>query len=73
MRRGSKPKVSDDEFVAWIRAYWAAHRHGPTVREVAGGLELASTSPAHARLTRLQREGRVTWEPYLARTLRAIW
>jgi len=56
--------------LACIRDYDAEHGYGPTVREICEVVGLASTSTVHGHLTRLQRQGYITWQPEKVRTLK---
>lgn len=50
----------------------AKHGYPPTVRELQNHFALASPSPIQASLSVLAEEGKVTWDPVIARTIRVI-
>lgn len=58
-----------DMIVSTIADFRLTYGYGPTVRELRDRVDLASTSAVWHHLTKLQREGRVTWTEGLTRTL----
>lgn len=61
-----------DEVLAFIRIYHAEHGYGPSHKEIAAAVGLASTSTVSHHLHRLRDEGLVTWTEGLQRTLRPV-
>jgi repressor LexA len=61
---------SADSIYAFIAAYWVREGYGPTLREVAAGVGLASVSSAAYHVAKLERAGLVTRRPNSPRTLR---
>jgi SOS-response transcriptional repressor LexA len=55
--------------LGWIAAYIEAHGYSPSTREIANAHEVA-TSQAHELLRRMEREGLITQQPGIARTVR---
>lgn len=59
------------ETLAWFFAYWSAHRHAPTQREIARGLGASSRTTTAARLVDpLVRRGYLTRIGSVSRNLR---
>lgn len=61
-----------DSIVAFVDGYIADHGFSPTVREIAAGVGLASSSTAHKHLRALALEGRLTYDPARPRTIRPV-
>ena len=59
-----------ERIYAAIAGYQASHDCAPSVREIGQLAEVSSPSVVHHHLSKLQQEGRVTWEPGKHRTLR---
>lgn len=64
--------VSDDEVWHFIKGWLSHCSYPPTVREIADGLKLKSTSSVHAHLRQLQRDGRIKFQAHQSRTIRLI-
>ncbi len=62
-------KQNNDDLLEWIEAFLSTRKYAPTVREVAAYLG-RGVSTTHTRLTKLQDEGKVTWNEGETRTLR---
>lgn len=58
----AKPKrVTDEEMLDAIEAYWAEHGYAPTVRSLGRLTGLRSTSTVQFRLIKLADAGRIEW------------
>lgn len=56
--------------LAFIRDFCGTHGYGPTMREIAAGCGLVSSSSAAYWVRKLEDDGLVTSQPGRARTLR---
>lgn len=65
-------RVDDEALLTAIMESRAERGVSPTVRELADIMGLRSPAPLHRYLERLREEGRVSWEPGKARTLRVV-
>jgi SOS-response transcriptional repressor LexA len=64
-------KCDDDEILAAI-VRLTSKGPAPTLRELAAEVGLSSPTPLLRYLERLRQEGKVSWEPGKARTLRVV-
>ena len=58
------------QILAYIAQYRDEHGYPPSLKEIADGCEISSTSVVRYWLDRLQAAGRLTWQPGQSRTLR---
>lgn len=56
--------------VDYIRAFRQEHAYGPSVREIAAAVDFSSTSTCVRNLKLLEQQGVVTWDSYIARSIR---
>ncbi len=63
---------TEERMLAFIRQYIGAKGFPPTVREIATGLGLGSTSVVAYHLGALERAGRIERMPRVARGLRVV-
>lgn len=56
----------------YIVAYSFEHGYSPTVREIGQAVGLASSSSVWGELRALADDGRITYEPRKARTIRVV-
>ena len=65
-------RLTDDqaELLQAIGQYQAAHGFCPTIRELQQITGTSSSSLVHLRLDQLRSIGLITWEPFVARTIR---
>jgi repressor LexA len=64
--------VTDENVLDFIRFYVSRKGYAPTVREIARGVGLASTSAVWHHLRRLERDGRVSHQAGASRTIRVL-
>jgi len=57
------------ELVRFLVRYAAEHHYAPTIREICEALDVASPNAAKGLLDRLAKNGLVTWQPSMSRTL----
>ena len=60
------------DILQFIRAYHEEHSFGPTVREIASGVGLSSTSTTFGYLNRMNRDGLITSIPGTPRSIRVV-
>lgn len=60
------------EIIQFIRDYHEEHNFAPTVREIARGVGLCSTSTAFGYLNRMTRDGLITSIPGTPRSIRVV-
>lgn len=70
IERSEPGTVSDDDLVAAIEAFIAETGYAPTFREIGKAMGLRSPSSVKFALDRAKKNGRVTWAPNRARTIR---
>ena len=58
-----------DHILGYIEDFITEHGYGPSVREIARAMGLASTSAVHHWLRKLREAGRLDWSEHQARTL----
>ncbi len=58
------------QILQFIRAYWAEHDYGPTIRDIGTGVGLASTSAVTYQLGLMESAGLIKRNPLLPRTIR---
>lgn len=56
----------------FIKGYTEENSYPPSMREIAEGVGLSSSSTVHGHLSRMKRKGYVDFEPSRPRTLRLI-
>lgn len=56
----------------FLRSYTDQHGYPPSTREMTSALGFRSVESIHRLLRTLREDGRVTWEPRKARTLRIV-
>lgn len=61
-----------DDILAFIASYWKDKGYAPSVRDIAEGVGLASTSTVAWWLMRLQRDGKIEQEVRTPRTIRIV-
>lgn len=61
-----------EQICKFITEYTATHSYAPTIREIADGVGLKSSSSVHSHLTQLEIEGRIETKPNSPRTIRII-
>jgi SOS-response transcriptional repressor LexA len=61
-----------DAIVTFIQTYTAARGFAPSVLDIKKQFGFSSTSMVKFYLDKLQQQGRVQWEPGMARTLRVV-
>jgi repressor LexA len=64
--------TKQDEIVAFIAAYYREHSYPPSVRDIGTAVGLSSTSTVHHHLSALQREGRITHDPKIPRSILVV-
>lgn len=62
-------RVSDAATLEWIKLYISRKGYPPTVREVARGLGLVSTSTAFYHIEKLVKQGHIRRDPGIARSI----
>lgn len=60
------------QVVDFIRWFLRTHSYAPSVREMADGIGVSSTSTVWFILRDLKQKGRVTWVPNSPRTFKVI-
>ena len=60
------------EIIQFIRDFHEEHSFGPTVREIARGVGLCSTSTVFGYLSRMTRDGLITSIPGTPRSIRVV-
>ena len=68
----SDERPNQDILVDFIRNYTGDHGYPPSTREMAAAMNFRSVESIHRLLRTLREDGRVTWEPRKARTLRIV-
>ena len=68
----TKRRPRDERVLEFVRAYVAREGLAPSVREIAAGLTLASTSGVHESLVRLREAGQLTFREKQPRTIRLV-
>lgn len=66
------PRLNHDtrrSICRFISEYYIANGYGPSVRDVGRAVGLTSTSTVHGHLSRLKRDGFITFQPERTRTL----
>lgn len=66
-RTSSRARVLD-----FIEAYIEDHGYGPSIRDIAAGVGLASVSSAEYHLHQLEAEGCITRAPKVPRSIRLV-
>lgn len=61
-----------EQICKFITEYTATHSYAPTIREIADGVGLKSSSSVHSHLTQLEIEGRIETKPYCPRAIKVI-
>jgi repressor LexA len=70
---GVKPEVNyRAKILMAIQAYHEKHGFSPTVRELRDMVGLRSTATVHRYLGILKKEGKIDWNPEMARTIRIL-
>lgn len=64
------PTLRQLEVLSFIKSYRASHGYAPTVRDIAGHFNLASTNAANDHLKALKKKGLVESGEKIARSLR---
>lgn len=67
-----KPKITEDQLLNAIESLTSRFGVAPTLRELSRHFGFRSISSVQARVNRLLVEGRLTFEPHKARTLRVL-
>lgn len=65
-------KDRPDQIVAVIREYRDEYGYGPSIRDIAERVDLASTSAVHHHLRALAKAGRIEYQPETARSIRVV-
>ena len=65
-------RVTDTDVLNWIRLYWDRHGYAPSIREIALGVGLTSTSAAQHHVNRLDRDGLIARTEGIARSIRIL-
>lgn len=68
----SDERTNHDILIDFIASYIQKHQYPPSTREMALHMDFRSVESIHRLLRTLRDEGRVTWEPRKARTLRIL-
>lgn len=68
MQRNAR-NVSRQKILAYINEYWANHHISPTVREISNATGISSTSTIHGHLQRMARDGLISLEPRVPRSI----
>lgn len=55
-----------------IAAYWDLHRYGPAIRDIQALVGLGSTSVVAHHLGVMEREGTITRDPMVSRSIRLV-
>lgn len=71
-RRHSRVANTTDRVYEAIAAWWLEHGYAPSTRDIVQTARLSSTSVANRYIARLRREGRIQYEPGVARTVRIV-
>lgn len=58
--------------IAFINAFKLDRGYAPTVREIAGGVGIKSTSTCHELLNRLESKGRIQRDYLITRSIRVL-
>lgn len=61
-----------DQLLDYLRIYTDNHGYPPSTREMTTALGFRSVESIHRLLRSLKEDGKVTWEPRKARTLRIV-
>lgn len=76
MPRGSvqaeRGRARREAIVAFVAEFWTVNEYGPSIREIARGVGLASASACHYELIALEREGRLVSAPSVHRSIRVV-
>ena len=67
-----KNNERQEAVIEFVREYWAEWRFGPSYREIADGIGVASSSNATYWVRKLAREGLLAYAPGIARSVRVI-
>lgn len=62
----------DEAILAFIDGWWTDHGFGPSVRDIARGVGLASTAAAQHWIVKMAKAGTITHDPALARSIRVV-
>lgn len=62
-------RVTDDAVLDFIKSYHGRKGYMPTIREIAGGVGLKSTSAALFHVQQLEQNGRITRAPGASRAI----
>lgn len=65
-------ETNHDRLVGFLKSYTAEKGYPPSTREMAEALGFRSVESIHRLLRTLREDGRVTWEPRKARTLKVV-
>lgn len=65
-------RITDEDVLRYIELYHRRKGYPPTIREIARGLGLISTSGAFYHVEKLVEQGLITREPGIARTIRVV-
>ena len=68
-KRTAQGRRRREQFLKYLRDYFARHNYGPTIHEIKDALEIASTSIVHYHLKGLEDTGQIVREPDRARTI----
>lgn len=71
-KRQNDKAATQAQIIEFVRAFWAEHHYGPTIREVTEGCHLSSTSVAVYYIDELARAGILAKARNRARTLRVV-
>lgn len=62
-----------EEILGFIKGYVSVKNYPPTIRKIADGVNLKSTSSVHSQLIKLEGEGRLIIDRNRLRAIRVIW
>ena len=65
-----RDSATDAQIIAAIARHCSEHGYGPSIIEVAQAIGYTSVGSVSYRLRKLRDEGKITWQPGRARTLR---
>ena len=68
----TKWRETREQVLQTIDIYLSVHGYGPTIRDLARMTGVTSTSHVAYHLSRLEAEGRITRERYVARSIRLV-
>lgn len=71
-QRTAQGRRRREQFLKYLRDYFARHNYGPTIHEIKADLDIASTSIVHYHLKGLEAAGQILRDPDQARTIRLV-